>query len=897
MGSSSTENMTLWNDTYLDELNSDTDQGLLNYLDVTGSVIGGKEISLLKFKINIPSDSIINSARLFLKLYQGEGLIDNVTIDAYQITGNWNSTWTWNNGIPTHEVTAEDSVRIECTDINCNNAEGTWFNWSIKTMVQEITNSSGNNISIMLNGTPANDKLRQFYSQDSIIASPFLEINYTNATCYQEQANISTACGGVDNGYYGVQGTMNPPYLKSLCRDGIWNDSMCYAGNSQLLNVYYEKPFGATGATVIYGVGYTNGSASTNYSYDLGDDCFNFNSTHIHLRWDNIAVSNIYVDCENSTAVRTVDAIDGNGLTEEAIMWTGAHTAPPSAPTILTPNTSAYEEMINISYTAAVPNTFTNISYYKIALINENNSTNLTISANVGLNLSVLWNSSVVKNKNWRINVTAVDNTTYENGSISATFSTHNYIVTPTITAVYSGQNAICNFTIYDSDTIATLTAYVNLYKNNATASSQIKSVSNNISDGTTFLSSLFETGDELFCSIRPYDNVFQGFARNSSTTTILLSPNISFTNCTSNNSTFNINVLEENTLKPMTAKVEALIQYKITQNAPIYSNYSTIYSGNTSYSICINQTAYANIYLIYAGNFTQRWYLYNLTLNASNYTQNFTIYNWANNTGISTLKITVRDNSSYSLFPNIVGRLQRYYAGEGVWRTVQMDKSAEDGETLYNIREIDTDYRLQYYDTNNHLLRQTESSKWVCTAGLCEATALVPSYSSLAAATTETTWSYNNNTKIITTQWNDINIQTVNSVVSKETASGTQILCNETVLASSGSIQCNITSYQGEIKLQTFINGQEIPVITEWIDTKASTLRDLIGESESTFWTVAIVITTAMAGLISPAAVIIFTMFGLVLTYLLGLFAPLTIPMITIACVLGLVIAMKVKY
>jgi hypothetical protein len=573
---------------------------------------------------------------------------------------------------------------------------------------------------------------------------------------------------------------------------------------------------------------------------------------------------------------------------------------PPSAPVILTPTASAYEENINISWNASVPYnaTTTAISYYNVSLMNENNSTNLTI-ANAGLNLSKIWNSSVVKNKDWRINVTAYDNNTLQSSSISPTFSTHNYQITISINpSLYYGQNATCNFTIYDTDTTATLTAYVDFYKNGTVIDSIIQSVSNNVTDGKTYSGSLFAIGDQVYCSIKPYDNVLYGFIRNSSAVTFAAAPNLTFTNCTSNNSTFNINILEENTLKPMTAKIDALIQYRITQNVSVFNNFSTTYSENSSYSICVNQTVYANIYLIYAGNFTQRWYIYNTTLNATPTTpQNFTIYNWANSSGVSTLKITVRDNSSYSLSPNIIGRLQRYYAGEGVWRTVQMDKSAENGETLYNIREIDTDYKLQYYDTNNHLLRQTESSKWFCTAGLCEATALVPDYSALAAASTETSWSYNNNTKIITTQWNDINIQTVNSVVSKETASGTQILCNETQASTSGSIQCNITSYQGEIKLQTFINGQEIPIITEWIDTKASTLRDLIGESESTFWTVAIVITTAMAGLISPAAVIIFTMFGLVLTYLLGLFAPLTIPMLTIACVLGLIIAIKVKY
>ena len=57
--------------------------------------------------------------------------------------------------------------------------------------------------------------------------------------------------------------------------------------------------------------------------------------------------------------------------------------------------------------------------------------------------------------------------------------------------------------------------------------------------------------------------------------------------------------------------------------------------------------------------------------------TDQISIYNW-NNTDASDLKITVRNDSNYEALNNVYAKLQRYYIGENVWRTVQMDKTGE---------------------------------------------------------------------------------------------------------------------------------------------------------------------------------------------------------------------------
>lgn len=337
------------------------------------------------------------------------------------------------------------------------------------------------------------------------------------------------------------------------------------------------------------------------------------------------------------------------------------------------------------------------------------------------------------------------------------------------------------------------------------------------------------------------------------------------------------------------------------TYSASNYTkNISFGYGYNHTHTICIYPAGYdmhADLYVKYstASGFTHRYYLINHSLNSTS--QDFTLYNFNSTTGLSDLKIIARHVDDYSYYPNVIGKLQRKYVSEGVWRTVQMDKSGDYGLIFFNIIEENTDYRILYYDSNGNLLKTTTSSKFVCTSNLCEITQQLNPYSAISSTDVPLiTSSYDNNTGILDVTWfvssgNDVTIRTI---VSKETMTGTLELCDSSSTASSGSHQCNLTGYSGTFLLIVKSNSENIK--SEYIAAPDDRLGDHLSNSHKSFWVFAIMICIMLAGLFSPVGVIIASILSVVFIHLLGLMNAFTISYITVSAVIGIVIALKIK-
>ncbi|GAG69051.1 unnamed protein product, partial [marine sediment metagenome] len=271
---------------------------------------------------------------------------------------------------------------------------------------------------------------------------------------------------------------------------------------------------------------------------------------------------------------------------------------------------------------------------------------------------------------------------------------------------------------------------------------------------------------------------------------------------------------------------------------------------------------------------FTHRYYLNNQSLNGSALLANYSVYNFISTTGISDLKLTLRNQQTFNYFENIISQLQRRYPAEGVWRTVQMDKSGDYGLIFYNIKEENTDYRMIFTDTSNNILRTTESMKFVCTSGVCELTVLLDEY---AAGTISpdlilTPPSYDNSTGNISTSWYDPLGKTTSLRlhVAKETMTGTINICDITKSGASGSITCDVSDYQGEVLVKVYSSASpERPVWTEWIPlTFGVKLSNFIGDYEGALWSFGIILTIVATGLFSPAGAVIATIIGLILTF-----------------------------
>jgi hypothetical protein len=719
-----------------------------------------------------------------------------------------------------------------------------------------------------------------------------ITFNFSSATCYGTLSSVG--CKNVSGNNYidlftdsnsaCIMSNVSNSSSKFLFNDGNWNSGTRYNN---------------------YGTSEWTNNAGVNG--DLFEEAIYWNIANVSLSNSNVVVVSKIVNQSGGNQVcgKFYFNDTSNNLNETANSCFIVLTSPTSAPAIITPTATAYEGMINISYNASIGNS--SISYYNISLLNSNDTFNISIITN-NTELFYNWNSSSANNSNWKIEVEAVTVYGEKNSSVSALFSTHNFAVTANISSiVYAGNNATCNFTIIGTDATANLSANVFFYVNTTLADSRTVNVTSGVDAGTDYNSTLFNAGDVIHCLVQPADDVFTSALLYDTAHIAVFGASVSgFGLCTntSNQTALWIYSKDETTKNALNSTVQFTAQYWIT--SPSYAtNLSTVFSGNSTYRICLNATnttVSADIYMIYTAGFTERWFVYNGTLSTTN-PPNITIYNFANTTDVCKLQLTTRDATTYNYFSNTYGVLQRFYVGnsnETTWTSVQMDKSSDFGVEFFNVVEQTVDYRLLFYDLQNNLIKQTGNMKFLCTSCLCTLNVLMSPYASTASSVSATpTWTYNNATKIANVAWNDGtgSISSVRTLVTKETASQTVTICNTLVSGSIGNTSCNVSAYTGTLHIQVFKNLNATSTISEWIDNTNNKLLNFVGENETTLWGLGIELTLIIAGaMISPVGAIIMMMFGLVVNMLLGMMSFLTATFLIVAGTLSIIIALKVK-
>lgn len=379
---------------------------------------------------------------------------------------------------------------------------------------------------------------------------------------------------------------------------------------------------------------------------------------------------------------------------------------------------------------------------------------------------------------------------------------------------------------------------------------------------------------------------------------------------------TFNMTFFNEQVVSD---KLVASAEYEISYwggNKAYVKNFSNNLTSKNSYVLCIslqNVTLYGDLTIKYntTGGFTHYYILKNTSF--TNETTNGYLYNWITTTGVSTLLATLRDQSTFVPQANIIVQMQRKYVGEGVWRTVQMFETGTYGEAIFHILEETTDYRFLVSDSDNHLLRTTDSNIFYCSAGLCEKDlTFLPYTSSAADVTLNIQHLYFNDTNIINTTFDNPAGTTVNvqNLVIKLTGDGELILCNQTIQASSGTFSCNIGVQTGTILVRTGTKNSPIDIFKTTLFTvrgqilktamAASQLLhgDLVtAEQDGSFLTVMFMVTVVgTVGFISPVAAVISGFLALILAFMLGMVSILNMAFIIIVTALVLYLGVKLR-
>ncbi len=426
------------------------------------------------------------------------------------------------------------------------------------------------------------------------------------------------------------------------------------------------------------------------------------------------------------------------------------------------------------------------------------------------------------------------------------------------------------------------------------------------------------------------------------------------FDNCTTGTKTLTIKVYNEELPSTLlNASVDVNAQVWVTNYAS-YFNFSKSLRGNHTYSFCItpsNATLHTNIYIYYNSTygFTHKYIAYNLTL--SNVTQTINMFNFnlqksnlttyttlptttsssnssyipstnhtnttttsggytyitttpvSTDTIILTLRVTARNENNFALYPKIVMELQRWYPADNVWRTVQMDESGDFGLGVFNVKEKSTDYRLRFRDINNHVLKVTDKLRFSCTNYLCDvSTSLSPWKFTHFTTNVTVNSTYNPKTGIINVVWDDPQLLITGAyiTVSQEKPSNSVVICNysQTVAPQSGSYNCNVSNYLGTINVAFRATSSQMSLIQTfvYIKTMSEELMKYVGEKETYFYSFLIFLLFATMGLVSPAVAVISVVPGVIILMYLGLANWITYSSIVVACIIGFLIAYKVK-
>lgn len=320
-----------------------------------------------------------------------------------------------------------------------------------------------------------------------------------------------------------------------------------------------------------------------------------------------------------------------------------------------------------------------------------------------------------------------------------------------------------------------------------------------------------------------------------------------------------------------------------------------------TQYQECVdsNCTIISEVSYVYdQENFTQRLYLFDWNLREDN----FITYLINDTKDFNEREIVLVDSVTLNKLENVYVSMERYFNDEGEWVTVQTDKTDSNGKTTFYVRDLDTDYRFTFSDSEGNSYQTTPILKFNCLSSLCSTTFYTDpsSVDGTERPNINIQTEFNNNTGIIETRWSIDNSRTmtVTTEVIKHTNTGNLILCTDTTTDTSDIHYCDATAHRGIIDVVVTSEWNDITKTESFktFDLRNNKLHTTLNFEDSIFWAFGIVLTITLAALFSPVASLMAMMFGLIFVFMLGMVNGITITFIVLAGIVATVISLKVK-
>jgi hypothetical protein len=334
----------------------------------------------------------------------------------------------------------------------------------------------------------------------------------------------------------------------------------------------------------------------------------------------------------------------------------------------------------------------------------------------------------------------------------------------------------------------------------------------------------------------------------------------------------------EQNLSKVNATTINYYLTYGFSGNNTA-NNISGSFSNVDSFRICLNNSqsyydvGYGEIQYSVAGSVDRRYYVFGGT-RLTNTTVDIPIYALEVSPIATSFLMTAQTTSLVPYIGYYIGLL-RWYPSSNSYKTVDMGKTDDKGQTVLRIKTEDVDYKFALYDTNGNLIQLSNSVRLICQTNPCVYTLYInPTPLSLSTFTNiQSSLTFNSTTKVFTFIWNDPSqaTQTINLTVYKETGTSSELVCSSTSTGYTGIVICDVSAYSGNLRAtatrtaspETYLKELSVWIRDTFITAGGGTLGLLLGAI--------LLIVFAFVGIASPVLVIILAVVSLIPMVILG--------------------------
>lgn len=328
-----------------------------------------------------------------------------------------------------------------------------------------------------------------------------------------------------------------------------------------------------------------------------------------------------------------------------------------------------------------------------------------------------------------------------------------------------------------------------------------------------------------------------------------------------------NYTMYDESTLTPLVSDFDASFSWRLGQNSSLTKNLTVDLSGSSNYTFCINvnKTFYIDADIkLSAPLYSDRNYFFN-DIQYSNLTTHQRLY-LLNSTEATDVIIVLKDSG---LIPLEGYTIKIYRKDNGI--LVENDVTDVFGQIVANLVEDTVKYKLEFYNTNNVLVKTVPDAIVACRSAICIQQFIIEDdsdpfspfkeiddYSSgLTFDEGTNTFSFNwvDNTGVSSTHRLEVTRYLWNNV---------SLVCNSTSALASGILSCAVGNQKASYTAAGYKTASP-EMRRELSGIRVGSLYNVFG-LEGLFLSVMLLMTLILAGVYYPPAGVILYLFGTVL-------------------------------